>query len=68
VLLSAIPVPDPDQARATRPAEVMLRDDGGGCSFFNRCVEAEGKCREGVPELREVSPGHWVACVKSHKA
>ena len=33
-----------------------------GCSFSPRCGECKGKCSEGMPELREVEPGHFVRC------
>ncbi|WP_456366210.1 ABC transporter ATP-binding protein [Thermococcus sp.] len=33
-----------------------------GCRFHPRCPFAEERCREEVPELKEIEPGHWVAC------
>ncbi|MCL2197164.1 MAG: ABC transporter ATP-binding protein [Treponema sp.] len=33
-----------------------------GCPFAPRCPEAKPRCRENMPELREVSQGHWVRC------
>lgn len=33
-----------------------------GCRFHTRCPKACDRCKEEVPELREVDPGHWVAC------
>jgi oligopeptide/dipeptide ABC transporter ATP-binding protein len=34
-----------------------------GCAFHPRCPIAEmGRCNVVAPALREVSPGHWVAC------
>jgi oligopeptide/dipeptide ABC transporter ATP-binding protein len=33
-----------------------------GCSFNPRCPRAEDICREKTPELRELAPGHRVAC------
>jgi len=33
-----------------------------GCPFAPRCVAAKVSCTAVVPELREVSPGHWVRC------
>lgn len=33
-----------------------------GCRFHPRCPLAETRCREVLPPLREVAPGHWVAC------
>lgn len=33
-----------------------------GCRFRTRCPHATDKCAEAVPEIREVEPGHFVAC------
>jgi oligopeptide/dipeptide ABC transporter ATP-binding protein len=33
-----------------------------GCPFAPRCPQAMPQCAETLPELREVSPGHWVRC------
>ncbi len=33
-----------------------------GCPFHPRCPYAFDRCRTEVPKLKEVSPGHWVAC------
>ncbi len=37
-------------------------DDFKGCVFHTRCPYACDKCRECAPEMREVKPGHRVAC------
>ena len=33
-----------------------------GCSFSPRCAFCDKKCHEGMPELVEVEPGHFVRC------
>lgn len=33
-----------------------------GCRFHPRCPQAHARCSQGEPELREVSPGHYVCC------
>jgi len=33
-----------------------------GCRFSDRCNEASEKCRNELPELREISKGHWSRC------
>lgn len=39
-----------------------LRLTGTCCNFYNRCPYAVPACMETVPELKEVEPGHFVAC------
>ncbi len=34
----------------------------GGCRFHPRCTKVQPMHREVVPALKEVTPGHWVAC------
>lgn len=66
-LLSAVPVPDPKTARENK--RIVLSGDipsplnaPSGCPFRTRCVHATEKCAEAMPELREISPGHFAAC------
>jgi oligopeptide/dipeptide ABC transporter ATP-binding protein len=66
-LLSAVPVPDP-QIEATRRRVILEGDIPSpanpppGCPFNTRCPEAQERCVAEVPEWRELSTGHWVAC------
>jgi oligopeptide/dipeptide ABC transporter ATP-binding protein len=33
-----------------------------GCRFHPRCPQVKPVCRDTEPELKEVTPGYWVAC------
>jgi oligopeptide transport system ATP-binding protein len=66
-LLSAVPVPDPrvEAARAFRPPRGEVPspiNPPSGCVFHPRCPMAVEGCRQARPALRELRPGHWVAC------
>lgn len=39
-----------------------LRLTGKCCNFYNRCPYAQSVCTECVSEMKELTPGHWVAC------
>ena len=64
-LISAIPVADPDH----KPQRIVLEGDvpnpinlNPGCRFYSRCPSACERCKVDPPQLREVRPGHYVAC------
>lgn len=56
---------DPSQPLLTIPGTVPdLLLGITGCGFCDRCTEKTWTCREEQPELREISPGHFVRCWK----
>ena len=64
-LLAAVPIPDPALKRQKQhvggdvPSPI---NPPTGCHFHPRCRYAEARCRVESPLLREVAPGHTVAC------
>ena len=64
-LLSAVPIPDP----AVKRKRILLEGDvpspikpPSGCRFHTRCPIRVPSCSENDQVLKEISPGHWVAC------
>ena len=65
-LLSSIPTTDAEAVKKERiilegniPSPIKPPD---GCKFHTRCYMACDKCKRVPPELREISPGHFLAC------
>ena len=64
-LLSAIPQVDQGEQKERIHLEGEVPspyDPPSGCHFHTRCPKACDKCRQTAPELKEVAPGHYVAC------
>jgi peptide/nickel transport system ATP-binding protein len=66
-LLDASPRPDPALRRARR----LLQGDipspinpPSGCVFRTRCPYAQDACATTIPLLREVTAGHFKACIR----
>jgi oligopeptide transport system ATP-binding protein len=66
-LLSAIPIPDPKRKRD----RIILKGDvptpinpPSGCRFRTRCPISSEECSKVEPEMKEMSSGHFAACIK----
>jgi peptide/nickel transport system ATP-binding protein/oligopeptide transport system ATP-binding protein len=64
-LLSAAPQPNP----RLKKKRIILTGDvpspinpPSGCRFHTRCPYAEARCRVEEPPIKELTPGHMVAC------
>lgn len=60
-----MPIPDPERRRQ----RILLKGDvpspleaAPGCPFAPRCLIARPDCATTPQELRELAPGHRVAC------
>ena len=68
-LLEAVPVADP-AVEETRRHRILKGEvpspmnPPSGCVFHPRCTLAVEGCHKAIPGLREVKPGHWVACTE----
>ena len=64
-LLSSIPSLDPDDSKKAQKLEGEIPspvNPPSGCKFHTRCIFAEDRCQREVPEWRELSQNHAVAC------
>lgn len=66
-LLSAVPVPSAENSNLS--TRIILQGDvpspanpPSGCRFRTRCPLAKKLCSEEIPQWRQASPDHWVAC------
>ena len=69
-LLSAVPIPDPildaQRERVLLSGEVPSPlNPPSGCVFHPRCPIANDQCAQVLPELRQVEPNHWAACIRA---
>jgi oligopeptide/dipeptide ABC transporter ATP-binding protein len=69
-LLAAVPIPDPvveaERERIVLGGEVPSPlAPPPGCAFHPRCPVALPECRDAVPELRQLRPGGWAACIRA---
>ena len=68
-LLSAVPIPDPgidaQRERVILTGEVPSPlNPPSGCVFHPRCPDVIDECSAVLPDLREISTDHWVACIR----
>ena len=68
-LISAVPVPDPE-IEAKRERIILTGDvpspinPPSGCHFHTRCPFAIDACNQIVPQLVEIKPKHFSACIR----
>lgn len=66
-LLTAVPIPNPE---LDRNRKIIMGDipspinPPSGCRFRTRCPYAIQDCHKIVPELKEITPGHYAACIR----
>lgn len=64
-LLSAIPIPDihKKNERILLKGEITSPiEPKAVCRFANRCIYATDRCKTEEPQLKEITPGHFVSC------
>ena len=64
-LIAAVPIPDPAYTRPIPEIKGEVAqpiDPPPGCRFQTRCLQVMDICRGTEPPLKEVKPGHAVAC------
>ena len=64
-LLSAVPIPDPayEKQRIILGGDVPSPSNPPlGCPFHARCPKAMDVCKQVLPQLEEIEPGHFTAC------
>ncbi len=64
-LLAASPVADPEiKLEAVLEGEVPSpMNPPSGCTFHPRCPESKPECRIDAKQMKEITPGHFVACI-----
>jgi len=64
-LLAAVPRPDPGAINTSVPLEGDVPspvDPPSGCRFRTRCPQAQQRCADEEPVVREIGSDHYVAC------
>jgi oligopeptide/dipeptide ABC transporter ATP-binding protein len=64
-LMAAVPIPDPAYRRPVPKIKGEVAqpiDPPPGCRFQTRCLQVMDNCKNTVPPMKEVQPGHFVAC------
>ena len=64
-LMSAVPIPDPDAPKhhvALKGEIPSPIDIPSGCRFHSRCPQCMARCAQEEPTMRQIRPGHFIAC------
>lgn len=64
-LIAAVPIPRPSAHQALAPLKGEIPSPSNppsGCHFHTRCPHTHELCRVEAPALRQIAPGHCVAC------
>ena len=70
ILLDSIPEPDPTKTITDESISGELPSPISpptGCRFRTRCPKVQDVCAQDEPEIREIAPGHYVACHFPHE-
>ncbi len=66
-LISAVPIADPETGRKSQ--RILIEGElpspmnvPKGCRFCTRCPKATEVCKQEMPQMKEISEGHFVAC------
>ena len=66
LLLSAVPDPKSglrtDRTVGARGEVPSLINPAAGCPFLGRCPKAVAACKQSMPPVTKIAPGHWVRC------
>lgn len=69
-LLSAVPLPDPKNKTIRIALEGEIPNPANpptGCHFHPRCEYCQDRCKNEIPDMKEMKDGHFVACHRAQE-